>query len=250
MEGEAGQDVSKTAGILIIGNEVLSGKVTDENSPYLVRELRVLGVEVQRIVTIPDDAQVILEEVKSLSKRYDLVFTTGGIGPTPDDMTIGAIAGAFGRPVVRDPFLEEILRRHYGSGITAAQLRMAEIPEGGRLVGRGSASFPVIVFRNVYIFPGIPEAVRRKFEWIREEFRDVPYRLRKVFLQCDEGEIADDLQAVLDRYPALLLGSYPILHNPDHTVILTLESKDAAYVDQALQWLLSRLPAHSVVRVE
>jgi molybdenum cofactor synthesis domain-containing protein len=242
--------VSKTAGILIIGNEVLSGKVTDENSPYLVRELRSLGVEVQRIVTIPDEVPVIVEEVTLLAERYDLVFTTGGIGPTPDDMTIGAIAGAFGRPVVRDPFLEEILRRHYGPGITAAQLRMAEIPEGGRMVGAGTTSFPVIVFRNVYIFPGIPEAVRRKFEWIREEFRDVPYTLRKVFLQCDEGEIAEDLQAVLDGYPTLLLGSYPILHNPDHTVMLTLESKDAAYVDRALQSLLGRLPAQAVVRVE
>ncbi len=242
--------MSKTAGILIIGSEVLSGKVTDENSPFLVRELRALGVDVQRILTIPDDVQVIVEEVKALSERYDLVFTTGGIGPTPDDMTIGAIARAFGRPVVRDPFLENILRSHYGAEITASQLRMAEIPEGGRLVGRGSTSFPVIVFRNIYIFPGIPEAVRRKFEWIREEFRDVPYTLRKIFLRCDEGEIADDLQAALDRYPGLLLGSYPILHNPEYSVMLTLESKDPPFVERALQWLLSRLPTRSVVRVE
>ncbi len=250
MQGKVGRGVSKTAGILIIGNEVLSGKVTDENSPYLVRELRSLGVEVQRIVTIPDDATVIAEAVKDLAERYDLVFSTGGIGPTPDDVTIGAIAGAFDRPLVRDPFLEGILRGHYGPGITAAQLRMSEVPEGSRLVKRGDTSFPVVVFRNVYIFPGIPEAVRRKFAWIREEFRDVPYTLRKVFLQCDEGEIASDLQAVLDRYPALLLGSYPILHNPDHSVLLTLESKDAAYVEQALEFLLGRLPRRAVVRTE
>ncbi len=250
MQEKVGRGVSKTVGILIIGNEVLSGKVTDENSPYLVRELRSLGVEVQRILTIPDDAAVIAEAVKDLAERYDLVFSTGGVGPTPDDVTIGAIAGAFGRPLVRDPFLEGILRSHYGPGITAAQLRMSEVPEGSRLVKRGDTSFPVIVFRNVYIFPGIPEAIRRKFSWVREEFRDVPYTLRKVFLRCDEGEIAAHLQAILDRYPALLLGSYPILHNPDHTVMLTLESKDAAYVDQALQSLLGLLPAPAVVRVE
>ncbi len=242
--------MSKTAGILIIGNEVLSGKVTDENSPYLVRELRALGVSVERILTIPDEVPVIAEAVKDLAARYDLVFSTGGIGPTPDDVTIGAIAGAFGRPLVRDPFLEGILRAHYGPGITGAHLRMSEVPEGSRLVGRGSTSFPVIVFRNVYIFPGIPEAVRRKFAWVREEFRDVPYTLRKVFLRCDEGEIAAHLQAVLDVHPELLLGSYPILHNPDHTVMLTLESKDAAYVDQALRSLLRRLPAEAVVRIE
>ena len=242
--------MAKTAGILIIGNEVLSGKVADENSPYLARELRALGVEVQRITTIPDDAAVIAEEVRVFSGRYDLVFTTGGIGPTHDDVTIAAVATAFGRDVVRHPKLEGVLRRHYGEGITTAQLRMAEIPEGGELAGEGDMAFPVVTFRNVYIFPGIPEAVRRKFERIRERFREQPYVLRRVFLRCDEGEIAEDLTQVLSRFGGLQLGSYPILHAPDHNVVLTLESKSAEEVEQALRLLLDRLPAQAVVRVE
>ena len=242
--------MAKTAGILIIGNEVLSGKVTDQNSPYLVRELRALGVEVQRITTIPDDVSVIVEEVRAMSARYDLVFTTGGIGPTHDDVTITAIAAAFGRPDVRHPVLEEVLRLHYGEGITASQLRMAEMPEGGRLVGEGDLSFPVVALENVFIFPGIPEVVRRKFERIRDQFRDRPFILRQVFLRCDEGQIADDLHAVLGRFPDLQLGSYPFINTPEYTVILTLESKSPEYVEQALRFLLDRLPPDSVVRIE
>ncbi len=242
--------MAKTAGILIIGNEVLSGKVVDQNSPYLARELRALGVEVKRISTIPDEVPVIAQEVQAFAEQYDLVFTTGGIGPTHDDVTIVAIAAAFDRKVVRHPMLEEVLRRHYGDGITAAQLRMAEMPEGGELVGGGDLSFPVVAFRNVYIFPGIPEVVRRKFERIRERFREQPYVLKRIFLRCDEGLIADDLNDLLRQLPELQLGSYPVLHNPEYSVELTLESKSAEYVEQALRFLLNRLPAQAVVRLE
>jgi len=242
--------MAKTAGILIIGNEVLSGKVVDQNSPYLVRELRALGVEVKRITTIPDEVPVIAQEVQALAERYDLVFTTGGVGPTHDDVTIAAIATAFGRGVVRHPFLEDALRQHYGRGITAAQLRMAEMPEGGELAGEGDMGFPVVVFRNVFIFPGIPEAVRRKFARIRERFREQPFVLRRVFLRCDEGQIAGDLNGVMSRFPELQLGSYPILHNPDHNVELTLESKSAEYVERALRFLLDRLSPQVIVRIE
>lgn len=242
--------MGRTAGILIIGSEVLSGKVADQNSPYLVRELRALGVEVQRIVTIPDDLAIIARDVRELSQAYDLVFTTGGIGPTHDDLTIAAIAQAFGRRVVCHPLLEEVLRRHFGPEMTAAELKMAEIPEGGELAGEGELTFPVLVYRNVYIFPGIPEALRRKFERIRERFREEPFALRRVFLRCEEGVIAEDLHVVLRQFPELQLGSYPILHNPEHSVMLTLESKDAGYVEEALQFLLKQLPAPSVVKVE
>jgi FAD synthetase len=242
--------MGKTAGILIIGNEILSGKVTDQNSPYLVRELRALGVEVRRILTIPDELPVIVRDLRDMAESHDLVFTTGGVGPTHDDLTIAAIARAFERPLVLQPHLEQVLRRHYGPEITAAQLRMAEVPDGSRLVGEGELGFPVVAYRNVYIFPGIPEAVQRKFERIREEFREAPYVLRKVFLRCDEGEIAADLSKVLDRFPALQLGSYPILHNPDHSVVLTLESKRAEEVEAALRLLLDRLPSRALIRVE
>ena len=242
--------MAKTAAVLIIGSEVLSGKVTDQNSPFLAQELRGLGVEVRRILTIPDELPVIVRDVRELARDHDLVFTTGGVGPTHDDLTIAAIAQAFDRPLVRHPLLEAVLRRHYGEAITPAQLRMADVPEGSRLVGEGDLGFPVVALENVFIFPGIPESVRRKFGRIREEFREAPYILRRIFLRCDEGEIAAELYRALDRFPALQLGSYPILHQPDHRVVLTLESKQRDEVDQAVQFLVEHLPASTVVRVE
>jgi FAD synthetase len=242
--------MAKTAAVLIIGSEVLSGKVTDQNSPFLSQELRGLGVEVRRILTIPDELPVIVRDVRELARDHDLVFTTGGVGPTHDDLTIAAIAQAFARPLVRHPLLEAVLRRHYGEAITPAQLRMADVPEGSRLVGEGDLGFPVVALENVFIFPGIPESVRRKFGRIREEFREAPYILRRIFLRCDEGEIAAELYRALDRFPELQLGSYPILHQPDHRVVLTLESKQRDEVDQAVQFLVEHLPASTVVRVE
>ena len=245
-----GEGMAKTAGILIIGSEVLSGKVTDENSPYLVRELRDLGVDVRRILTIPDEFPVIVEAVRDMARTHDLVFTTGGVGPTHDDVTMGAIAQAFGRRIVRQPLLEAMLRQHYAAEITAAQLRMAEVPEGSRLLGEEACHLPIVACENVFVFPGVPETVRRKFARIRETFREAPYVLRRIYLRCDEGEIAADLCGAVDRFSAVQIGSYPILHNPDHNVLVTLESKRAEEVEEALRYLLARLPASFVVRVE
>lgn len=242
--------MAKTAGIVIIGNEVLSGKVTDENSPFLVRELRSLGVDVRRIVTIPDERPVIVEAVRDMAQTHDFVFTTGGVGPTHDDVTIAAIAQAFGRRLVRHAVLEAMLRQHYGADITASQLRMAEVPEGSRLLGEEDFRLPIVACENVFIFPGVPETVRRKFARIRETFREAPYVVRRVYLRCDEGEIASDLCVAVDRFPSVQIGSYPILHNPDHTVLVTLESKRADDVEQARQFLLEHLPTSFVVRVE
>ena len=241
--------MAKTAGILIIGSEVLSGKVTDANSPYLVRELRDLGVDVRRIVTIPDEVPVIVDVVRDMARNHDLVFTTGGVGPTHDDVTIGAIAQAFDRPLVRHPLLEAMLRQHYGAEITAAQLRMVQVPEGSRLLGEEPGHLPIVACKNVFIFPGIPETVRRKFARIRETFREAPYVLRRIYLRCDEGEIAADLHRAIDRFPSLQIGSYPILHDPDYNVLVTLESKAPDEVEQALRYLQDRLSASIIVRV-
>ncbi len=242
--------MAKTAGILIIGSEVLSGKVTDENSPYLARELRDLGVDVRRIVTIPDEVPVVVDIVRDMAGTHDLVFTTGGVGPTHDDVTIGAIAQAFNRPLVRHPRLEAMLRQHYGTEITAAQLRMAEVPEGSRLLGEEDFRLPIVACENVFIFPGVPETVRRKFARIRETFREAPYVVRRIYLRCDEGEIAADLCNAVDHFSAVQIGSYPILHDPDHNVLVTLESKQAEEVEEVLRYLLARLPGSFLVRVE
>src|SRR5499427_11150570 len=125
--------MARTAGIILICNEILSGKVMDANASYLCRELRALGVEVRRISVIPDEVDVIASEVAAYSGAFDVVFTSGGVGPTHDDVTIEGVARALGVPVVRDPRLVSMLERFYRDRrqeLTEARLKMAEVPEG------------------------------------------------------------------------------------------------------------------------
>jgi molybdenum cofactor synthesis domain-containing protein len=240
----------RTAGILIIGNEILSGKVEDVNSPFLCRELRELGVDVQKISVIPDDLDAIAREIREFSEGFDVVFTSGGVGPTHDDMTIEGIARAFGTRVVRHPRLQALIEGYYKGRAKETDLKMAEVPAGAELIEDSRMWVPVIVYKNLYIFPGIPEILRQKFETIKERFREAPYFLRKVYVRDRENTIAGLLHEVLREYPQLMLGSYPIIHTAEYKVMLTLESRDETYLDGALKSLLEKLPESSVVRVE
>lgn len=239
-----------TAGILVIGNEILSGKVVDTNSPYFCRELRALGVDVDRIVTIADEIALIAEQVKAMSQAYDFVFTSGGIGPTHDDLTIEGVAAAFGRPIEHSESIAERIRRAIGKEPNESQMKMAQIPTGAVLLDSGDLWFPLVVVENVYIFPGIPELLRKKFESCRERFRGVPFILKRVYVKPRESEIAATLHALLSEYPELLLGSYPRIQEESFSVLLTLESRDAGYVQRALDSLLASLPEGAVYKVE
>ncbi|HLB94832.1 MAG TPA: competence/damage-inducible protein A [Nitrospiria bacterium] len=242
--------MGKTAAILIIGNEILSGKITDENAAYLSRELRSLGVDVQRIAVVPDEESAIAEEVATCSRRYDWLFTTGGVGPTHDDVTIAGIARGLGRKVVRDPQLEAIIKKEYGPSVNEASLKLAEVPEGAELLMADGLHFPIVTIANIYIFPGIPRATRRKFTAIKALFQDTPFFIKKVYLKEREEEIAHDLHAILKSFPHLLLGSYPVTDRTDYHVILTLESKDAAYLESAFRKLLELIPKDKIVKTE
>jgi molybdenum cofactor synthesis domain-containing protein len=239
----------KTAGIILIGNEILSGKIRDENAAYLCRELRALGVDVRRVVVIPDEISLIAEEVATFTKSFDLVFTSGGVGPTHDDVTIEGVARAMAVPVVRHPELVGLLERYYRGRVTEAALRMADIPEGADLVMAGSLRFPTIVMRNVYVLPGVPEIFRQKFDALRERFRDQPIHLSNVFVRMGEGTLADYLNRLLEAFPLLQVGSYPEFSNPEYQVKVTLESRDRGYLEEALGEFLARLPADAVVQV-
>ena len=242
--------MAKSAGIVLIGNEILSGKIHDANAAYLCRELRALGVEVRKISVIPDELDVIAGEVAQFSRAYDYVFTSGGVGPTHDDVTIEGVARAMRVSVVRDPRLVALLEGFYKGNLNAARLKMAEVPDGAELLAADSLIFPAIVIGNVYIFPGVPEIFRQKFDAIKERFREQPYHLRSVFVRIGEGTLADFLNDLLKNYPLLLLGSYPEFSNPDYKVKVTLESKDREYLERALTELVARLPQDVVVRVE
>jgi FAD synthetase len=242
--------MSKTAGIVIVGNEVLSGKTQDINSHFLCAELRQLGVDVQKISTIPDEIDLIGQEVAAFSKRFDWVFTSGGVGPTHDDVTIDGIAHGFGLKVVRHPDIERRMRQRLGTEVNEARLRMANVPEGAELLATEALFAPVVKIHNVYIFPGIPKILQERFHVIKERFRDAPYFLKVVYVKQGEGVIAGFMNDLLLKYPELLLGSYPVLDLPDYKVKVTLESKDSEYLDQALQSFLSALPDGAVHRIQ
>ncbi|MGH2396505.1 MAG: competence/damage-inducible protein A, partial [bacterium] len=218
--------------------------------PYLCRELRALGVEVKRISVVPDDVDAIATESSNLSNAYDIVITTGGVGPTHDDVTIEGIAKGLGRRVISHPDLERRVRELYAGKVNNARLRLALVPEGAQLLGQPDLVFPVVLTKNVYVFPGVPEILRTKFDTIKERFRDAPFFLKRIFVTVGEASIADHLNAVMGEYPNLLLGSYPELNNPRYRVRLTLESKDPAYLDRAFERLISLLPASAVASIE
>jgi FAD synthetase len=239
-----------TAGIVVIGNEVLSGKVTDVNSPYLCRELRALGVDVERILTIPDVIEGIASDVLATSKAYDFVFTSGGIGPTHDDLTMEGVARAFGRDLVMSESIAGRIERAQGRAPNESQLKMAMVPDGASLIDAGDLWFPVVVVENVYVFPGVPELLVKKFASVRDRFRGEPFLLKNVYVKRRESDIAASLNDLLREFPELLLGSYPKIGEEGFHVLLTLESRDASYLGRALDSLLGRLTADAVLKVE
>ncbi|NIO07090.1 MAG: hypothetical protein GTO40_03510 [Deltaproteobacteria bacterium] len=242
--------MSKTAGIIIIGNEILSGKTQDSNSYFLCTELRALGVDVQRVSVIPDDVNLIGEQAASFAKQWDFVFTTGGVGPTHDDVTMEGIAHGFGVKVVLHPDLVARLHARHGKNINEARLRLAEVPEGAELIKLDSMFLPVTKFRNVYIFPGIPKIFYDQFRAIKDRFRDSPFYLKVIYVKETEGAIAATLNQLQANYPQLGLGSYPVLGDPDYKVKLTLESKNKEYLGRAFDELVSALPSETIHRIE
>jgi molybdenum cofactor synthesis domain-containing protein len=239
-----------SAGAVVIGNEILSGKVVDTNSPYLAAELRALGVALRRIATIPDELPLIAAEVRDQHRSYDVVFTSGGVGPTHDDVTIEGVAMALGRKVIVHPDIADKLKTFYGDKINAARLKMAEVPEGAELLTDVSLNFPTIKVENIYILPGIPEIFRAKLDTLKPRLNADPYCLKVVYTRVGEGTIAEFLNDTMRAFPDLLLGSYPKIDHPEYLVKVTLESKDAGYVGRAFAHLLTVLPEGSVVRTE
>ncbi len=239
----------RTAGLIIIGNEILSGKTQDQNSFFLAAELRVLGVSLIRISVIPDDLEMISNEAALFSRAFDLVFTTGGVGPTHDDITMSGIAKAFNVQLMRHPVLEKAFHQRYGEAVNEAILKMAEVPEGAEVVEFATNNFPLVVFRNIYIFPGIPHYLQEKFNLVRERFRTSVFFLKRIYLRANEADIAATLNAVVEENNCVTFGSYPILGNDDYQIIVTAESKMETDLERALEDLLDKLPGGIIVKV-
>jgi len=232
-----------TAAAIIIGDEILSGKFTDENSPWLITRCKALGIDLRRICVITDGVDDIAETVGRWRGRVDHLFTTGGVGPTHDDLTMTGIAAAFGVPLVRHPELEKMLRDKLGARCNDAALRMADVPEGAELWWEGEIRFPQVVVGNVCIFPGVPALFQKKFDTVAHRFAtSAPRQVRSQVTEAAEIDIAAGLRALAARFPAVQIGSYPQFEVKPWTVKITLDSRDLsalAAAEAALAALLA-----------
>lgn len=242
----------KTAAVLVIGNELLSGKVEEANVHVLARALRSLGIELQRVVMVLDDLEVIAREVRHLSATHDWLFTSGGVGPTHDDVTVHAVAHAFGVQVIEDPTLKAMLREHYRERCTDGHLQMALVPEGASLESHESVRWPTIRIQNTWLLPGVPEIFRMKLAVVVDRLNDgsAGFVSRAVFTKMDEGELKGLLDQIVARFPDVGVGSYPKWQDPTYKTKLTFDGRDSVRVDAARDAFIALLPDGEPQRVE
>ncbi|HEV2551882.1 MAG TPA: molybdopterin-binding protein [Stellaceae bacterium] len=227
---EAPEEKIVTAAVLIIGNEILSGRTQDQNLAYLATGLNSVGVTLREARVIPDIAEVIIAVVNELRANYDYLFTTGGIGPTHDDITSECVAQAFGVPWTLHPEAHKIFLSHYKPGeLNEARLRMAHTPEGATLIVNAVSRAPGFRMGNVFVMAGIPRVMQAMFDAVKHDLKGGrPMLARTVSCHLPEGIIAKGLGEIQNRYPDLDIGSYPFYRRGEFGTSLVLRGRDGA----------------------
>jgi molybdenum cofactor synthesis domain-containing protein len=233
-----------TACIVVIGNEILSGRTKDANIPYLAAELGKLGVRVMECRVIPDIEETIVAAINEVRAKFDYVFTTGGIGPTHDDITADCIAKAFGVGISEHPEAVARMTKHYGDPalFTPARRRMARVPHGATLVDNPISAAPGFQMENVFTFAGIPTIAQGMFQSMKHRLvGGDPVLSRTVRTNLPEGIIAEPLGALQKRFEDLDIGSYPGFRNGKISVSLVLRGTDDARLGIASAELMSTI---------
>lgn len=230
------------AGLLIIGNEVLSGSTVDQNSPFIARRLFELGVHLSEVLTLPDEVPWIARRVREFSGLYDLVITTGGVGPTHDDVTFEGVAQAFQEPLELHPALEKVAYQRFGDRTNAAALRMATIPHGAEPLWGGPFPFPPIHCRNVFIFPGVPKLLQGQFHLLEPFLSPDRMQVLAVKVVYSEYLLADAAQAAARSFPDLEVGSYPRMEPENRHVLIRFTGQDPRRLVMARDMFVKALP--------
>lgn len=223
--------------ILVIGNEVLSGRTQDANVKFLATRLGEMGIPVREVRIIPDVRETIVRTVNEVRAAFDHVFTTGGIGPTHDDITSECIAEAFGVPWEPQPVVWARMEAHYPpGGFNAARQRMATMPRGARLIDNGHTIAPGFSMGNVHVMAGVPAIMRVMFDMLAPTLEGgTPVVSRSVHAaDVREGDLADGLADIQARYPQLDLGSYPYFRDSGAGVAIVAKGTDAAAAEAAI----------------
>jgi len=227
-----------TAAMLVIGDEILSGRTRDANMPYLACELTRAGIDLREVRVISDDPEAIVAAVQALSAAHDVVFTSGGIGPTHDDITAENVARAFGRDIsVRDD-ARAILAAHYAARdleLNDARLRMARIPEGATLIDNPISAAPGFSLENVHVMAGVPTIFQAMVASVLPTITGgAPILSQSLDVARGEGDIAGPLTDLAARYPDLSFGSYPYIRGGAYGVNVVVRGHDGARVDAAM----------------
>ncbi len=229
--------INPTAGLLVIGNEVLSGRTQDANIQFLATRLGALGIPLREVRVIPDVADTIVGTLNEVRARFDHVFTTGGIGPTHDDITSECVAAAFGVPWEIHPGAWARLERHYRPGeFNPARQRMATLPRGATLIDNPVSIAPGFTIGNVHVFAGVPRVMQGMFEALAPLLAGGPPIVSRAVhaSRLPEGKIAEGLAAIQARYPGLDLGSYPYYRITGYGVAIVAKGSDPAAAEAAI----------------
>ena len=199
------------AGLIIIGNEILSGRTVDTNTPWIAERLTERGILLAEVRVIPDVERLIIDTVRALKGQYDYVFTTGGIGPTHDDITAECVAKAFDLPLVRNEEAFQILENYYGiENLPPPRAKMARVPEGAALIPNPVSGAPGFVIENVHVMAGVPRIMQAMLDHVMNEIQaGKPILSNTISCSLPESRVADDLTALQARYPDIDIGSYP-----------------------------------------
>jgi molybdopterin-biosynthesis enzyme MoeA-like protein len=242
-----------TAALLLIGSELLSGKVKEANLHPLAEVLFSHGVKLCRGVAVADDHEAIVAEVNALSKSHTWLFTSGGVGPTHDDITMEAIAAARAQSVIAHPVLKRMLEQRYGARCTEAHLRMAQTPEGCILEGSHGTleantepgEWPAVRLENIWIFPGVPEAFRMKLEilasFLKRSGARTGFVSLSVLCAVEETALVPAIDAIVAAFPKLSIGSYPKWFDPSYKTKITFDGTELEEAQKASELFIKRV---------
>ena len=233
-----------TAALLVIGDEILSGRTQDKNIAQVAAWSNRQGIRLEEVRVVPDDQQRIADAVNALRIKYDYVLTTGGIGPTHDDITVDSIAAAFGVPVVIDPEARRILEAHYETrgGVTDARLRMARVPEGAELIPNPLSGAPGVKMQNVYILAGVPSIAANMLEALEGKLEGGrPMVSVTVGAYAAESDVADLLRETEAAHSGVTIGSYPFFKDGRYGANFVMRSDDGDLATQTAMDLQRRL---------
>ncbi|CAO5680821.1 MAG: Putative competence-damage inducible protein [Holosporales bacterium] len=236
---------SLTAAILVIGDEILSGRTQDTNVRTIAKRLLNLGIDLKEVRIIPDDENEIIDAVNILREKYTYLFTTGGIGATHDDITMPSIAKAFGRKVVINEEASAAIVHHYGDHINDIRMRMAYMPENVKLIQNPVSGVPTFYIENVFVLAGMPSVMVGMFDFVENILEKGQKILTNTITSSVvEGVMAKDLEAIQKNFETVSIGSYPFYDYPNIGASIVLRSRDADHLKKATEVVFSMLISH------